>query len=284
MDSLAASARSALTQVAGLLNTTDGNVYVFSGQDTANPAVPNGDNILSSGFYTQIKAAVGALSANGAAATAASTLATASSNAAGTSPFSAFLSQGAACSPKQRSIVPLGDGQSAPTGLLASANAAVVSSGSSTTGSYMRDLMRALATIGSLSSSQSGDSANFDALVSDTRTSLRGAISAMADDVGVLGDAQTRFTADKTQIGDMQTALKTQLSSAAGSRHGEHAVAADSGADADAGFISAHRRPERPVPHEIPSMIPLPAQPRLHRALIPSRQNGATPAKRRGHA
>ncbi len=213
VDSLAATARSALTQVAGLLNTTDGNVYVFSGQDTANPAIPDGDNILSSGFYTQIKAAVGALSANGATATAASTLATASSNAAGTSPFSAFLSQGAATLAGQRSVVPLGDGQSAQTGLLASANAAVTSGGGSTTGSYMRDLMRALATIGSLSGSQSADSANFSALVSDTRTSLRGAISTMADDVGVLGDAETRFKADQTQIGDAQTALKTQLAS-----------------------------------------------------------------------
>jgi flagellar hook-associated protein 3 FlgL len=214
VDTLAASARSALTQVAGLLNTTDGNVYVFSGQDTANPAVPDGDNILSSGFYTQINAAVTALSASGAAATAASTLATASSNAAGTSPFSAFLSQGAAGLQKQRSIVPLGDGSSEQTGLLASANAAVVSSGSSTTGSYMRDLMRALATIGSLSSSQLGDSTNFNALVSDTRTSLHGAIGAMADDAGVLGVAEARFTADKAQIGDMQAALKSQLSSA----------------------------------------------------------------------
>ncbi len=213
VNTLAASARSALTQVAGLLNTTDGNGYVFSGQDSGNPPVPNGDAILSSGFYTQINAAVGALSANGAAATAASTLGTASSNAAGTSPFSAFLSQAPAALAGQRSVVPLGDGQSEPTGLLASANASVTSGGSSTTGSYMRDLMRALATIGSLSGGQMSDSANFNALVADTRVSLNGAIGAMADDSGVLGNQEARLTDDKTRIGAMQTALKSQLSS-----------------------------------------------------------------------
>ena len=49
-DSVAANARDALTEVAGLLDTQDGNVYVFGGQDTSNPPVPSPDDILSSGF------------------------------------------------------------------------------------------------------------------------------------------------------------------------------------------------------------------------------------------
>jgi len=43
VDSVAANARAALTQVAGLLDTQDGNVYVFGGQDTSNPPVPSPD-------------------------------------------------------------------------------------------------------------------------------------------------------------------------------------------------------------------------------------------------
>ena len=43
MDTIAASARDALRQVAGLLDTQDGGVYVFAGQDTANPPVPDPD-------------------------------------------------------------------------------------------------------------------------------------------------------------------------------------------------------------------------------------------------
>ena len=50
IDSIAANARDALNQVANLLDTQDGGVYVFAGQDTGNPPVPDPDNILTSGF------------------------------------------------------------------------------------------------------------------------------------------------------------------------------------------------------------------------------------------
>ncbi len=208
--SVAASANSALQQVANLLDSTDGaGNYVFAGQDSSNPPVPNPDAILSSGFYTQINAAVGALSTNGAAATAASTLAIASSNAAGTSPFSAYLSQpaGAIATPS----VQVGDGQQVSIGILASANAAVASTGSSTTGSYMRDVMRGLATLGSLSASQISDP-GFAGLVADTQTSLGGAVTALNQDAGVLGNQQTMLTATQTTLSDTATALTTQVS------------------------------------------------------------------------
>jgi len=211
IDSTAAQAKSALQQVADLLNTQDGTDYVFAGQDSANPPVPSGDAILSSGFYTQIHAAVSALATSGASATAAATLATASSNATGTSPFSAYLSQPA--SAISAPVVQNGEGGTVQTGLLASANSVAVSSGTSTTGSYMRDLMRALATLGSLSSSQVNDS-GFAALVADTGTSLDGVVSAMATDTGVLGATQATLTTDQTQLAATQTALTTQLTSA----------------------------------------------------------------------
>ena len=210
VDSVAASARQALQQVAGLLNTKNGDVYVFAGQDTANPPVPNSDQILASGFYTQISTAVSGLGASAAPVTAA-TLATASSNAAGTSPFSTALSQPAASIPL--ATVETGEGQRTPVGLAASANAFTASTGSSTTGSYMRDVLRALATIGSLSSSQMS-AGGFQDLVQDTRTSLSGAMSAMAGDVGVLGNAQSRLATTKTQLSDTSTALTSQVSSA----------------------------------------------------------------------
>jgi flagellar hook-associated protein 3 FlgL len=77
----------------------------------------------------------------------------------------------------------------------------------------MRDVLRALATIGSLSSSQLG-AGGFQGLVQDTRTSLSGAISAMGTDAGVLGDAQSRLATTKTQLSDTSTALTSQVSSA----------------------------------------------------------------------
>lgn len=211
IDSVAANARAALKQVAQLLNTQNGNTYVFGGQDSANPPVPDPDNILSSGFYTQINTAVSGLSANGAAATVAATLATAESNAAGTSPFSDYMSQ-----PVSAIGVPMvqtGQGVTVQTGLLASGNANVTSTGMSTTGSYMRDLMRALATLGSLSSAQANDP-GFGGIVQDTAVSLNSVVTTMAIDVGVMGERQSKLTDTQTNLGNTVTALKGQVSTA----------------------------------------------------------------------
>jgi flagellar hook-associated protein 3 FlgL len=210
VDSVASQANAALQQVADLLNTQDGTNYVFAGQDTGNPPVPSGDNILSSGFYIQINAAVAGLSANGASATTTATLAIASSNASDTSPFSSYLSQPVAAI--GASVVQTGEGGTVQTGLLASGNSVAVSGGSSTTGSYMRDLMRALATLGSMSSSQVNDP-DFGALVQDTGTSLSGVVTAMAVDDGVLGNTQSNLTTMQKNLSDTATALTGQLSS-----------------------------------------------------------------------
>lgn len=213
VDSVAAAARQALVQVAGLLNSTVNGTYVFSGQDSANPPVPNGDAILTSGFFTQIQTAVQGLAGSGAAATTTATLATASSNAAGTSPFSTFLSQPAAALANQTPVVVGVGGQPVAAGILASANAAITSQGSSTTGSYMRDILRGLATLGALSSAQVGV-AGFASVVQDTYTSLGGAITALNADAGVLGDTQSMLQGQLQQSTDTVTALQSQLSNA----------------------------------------------------------------------
>ena len=213
VDSLASSARQALVQVAGLLDTTDGATYVFGGADSTNPPVPNPDQILSSGFYTQINSAVAGLAGAGASATAAATLAVASSNAAGTSPFSAYMSQPAAALKPGIQTVQTGPGQIQAVGLLASANTYATSTGSSTTGSWSRDLLRALATIGAMSSSQVSLS-GFQGLVSDTYNSLTGVVAATADEAGGLGNQQTAITAEGTVLADQATALTAQVSPA----------------------------------------------------------------------
>jgi flagellar hook-associated protein 3 FlgL len=216
VDSIAANARSALTQVAGLLDTQDGGVYIFGGQDSSNPPVPSPDNILTSGYFTAIQGSVSTLATNGAAATITATMNTGTSNTVGISPFSSYMSQ-----QPVPPVVQAGANSMVQTGLLASANSAIpASAGTSTststgtsTGSYMRDLMRALATIGSMSSSQADDP-NFASLIQDTMTSLNGAVSTMATESGVLGDRQTALTATQTSLSDTSTALTTQVSAA----------------------------------------------------------------------
>lgn len=230
VDSVAAQANAALQQVASLLNTQDGSNYVFAGQDTSTPPVPSGDSILSSNFYAQINLAVAGLSANGASATIAATVGIASSNntptsptdtsPTDTSPFSAYLSQpppGQPGSTMSAPVVQTGEGGTVQTGLLASANSVAISPGTTTTpptstGSYMRDLMMSLATLGSLSSSQINDP-GFAALVQSTGTTLNGVVNTMAVDVGVLGNTQSNLTTTQTQLSDTATALTQQLSS-----------------------------------------------------------------------
>jgi flagellar hook-associated protein 3 FlgL len=223
VDTIAASARDALNQVANTLDTQDRGVYVFAGQDTANPPVPDPSNILTSGFYTQINAAVGNLAVNGAPTTASATYNVAISNAPGTSPFSKWLSQSSAALQGDPPVVQVGANQTEPVGIPASCNGLIPDSppGPSpiangppaSTGSYMRDVLRALATIGSLSSAQVSDP-GFQDLVQDTRISLSGAIDAMAQDAGVLGNVQTSLTATQSRLADTQTALTSQVSSA----------------------------------------------------------------------
>ena len=202
VDAVAGSAKQALAQVANLLDTKDGDTYVFAGQTPDTAPIPNPDGIASSTFATSIATAVAGLATNGATATTAATLAAAS----GASPFDPTLS----------STVPavqVGDNQFVQTGLLANANTLATSSGPSTTGSYARDLLRSLATLASLSSSQLSDP-GFSNLVSDTRQCLSGAITAMNTEAGAFGDIQSSLSTQSTKIGDMHDALQTQLSSA----------------------------------------------------------------------
>ena len=213
ISTLAEQAQNDLQQVANLLNTQNGTNYIFAGQDASNPPVPNPGAILSSPFFTKIQAAVAGLATNGAATTMATSLSVASSNtlptAGGTSPFSAALSPPPA---NFQATVETGPGQSTSVGLLASANTYATSSGPYTTGSYTRDLMNALAMVGSLTPA-SASAAGFTGLISDIQTSLTGAISAMANEEGGLGATQDSLTATSTTLGNVTTALKTQVSS-----------------------------------------------------------------------
>lgn len=213
IDTTAASARDAMRQVAGLLDSKFGDTYVFSGIYGATEPVPNPDQINASGFATAISGAVGQLATSGAAATIASTLATASSNASGTSPFATALSQPAATVQTLRPIVQTGPGTFLPIGIVASANGDVTSTGTSTTGSYIRDIMRALATIGALSSSQASDN-GFASLVTDTHASLGDAITALNGDAGVLGNRQSAMTSASQHLSDTTAALQKQISDA----------------------------------------------------------------------
>jgi flagellar hook-associated protein 3 FlgL len=173
--SIAASAKQALQQVADLLNTRSGDVFVFAGQDSANPPLPSTD-----------PAVVGA-------ALLASDTATA--------PFSTTLG---AKTPQ----VEVGDGQFVSVGVLANQNT-LTTSAAPTTGSYMRDIMRSLATLAALT-----DGPTTQATALDVRIRLGSAITAISNESGALGSVQSGLTARKTGLAATQIALSKQVSNA----------------------------------------------------------------------
>jgi flagellar hook-associated protein 3 FlgL len=210
MDNVASNAQQALQEVASLLDSTDGSNYVFAGTDSATAPITDPNSILTSGYYTSIQSAVANLATSGAASVISQTLGIAQSNAAGVSPFSASQSQPAATVNAQLPQIETGDGQETTVGISASANAFVASSGTTTSGSYIRDIMSSLATLGSLSSSQI-NTTGFAALVGNVYTTLGNAITALNQDAGVLGTTQSNLTAQQTTLTATTTALQSQV-------------------------------------------------------------------------
>ena len=198
IDSMANQASAALSQVRGLLNTKIGDTYLFAGQDSANQPLPD----TSFNAYVQsIKTAVGGLATAGGPATAAATLAAASA----TSPFSTTLGS-------SRQNVTVGFGVSASVGVVAGQDTFVTQTGTDTTGSYVRDLIRSLSTIASLNSGQASLGASFTALVDDTRTSLGKPVAVINNESAGLGESRQGLNMNQMALTDTQQALTLQIS------------------------------------------------------------------------
>jgi flagellar hook-associated protein 3 FlgL len=206
LPSLAAQARSALNQVASLLNTQVGTVYIFAGQDSSNPPVPDSSDMTSSGFYTAVQSAVATVTTAGAASVQAQLLAIAGPGA--TSPFSTTLEAS-----NQPPTVDLGTGLSVQVGMLADQNTDAVSAGTGTssTGSYMRDILMSLATIGSLGTADASNT-QVQSLLSETETTLSNADDAINTDIAGLGARQTTITNAQSDLTATATSLTAQLS------------------------------------------------------------------------
>jgi len=205
LNALAATANSTLQQIAGLLNTKVGDIYVFAGQDSANPPVPDPSGITSSAFYTAIQSAVAALPGSTPAAVQTQALAIASVG--GTSPFSPTLEASNAAA-----TVDLGNGERVQVGMLADQNTNAVSAGTGTTstGSYMRDIFMGLATLGALNGADTGQAA-VQTVLSNVQGALSNADDALNVDIGGLGVRQDAITSAQTEISGVTTALTTQL-------------------------------------------------------------------------
>lgn len=170
---VAAQARVALEQVAGLLNSKVGDTYVFAGQDTANPPVPNPSaTALIPGLLTGTPL-----------------------------PFSATIGTAVP-------TVEVGEGQRVQVGVLANANT-LSTSAAPTSGSYMRDIMTALATLATTT-----DGPGLPAVAATVRSQLDSAITASSAEAGALGNSQAGLATRKSQLTATQATLTAQVSGA----------------------------------------------------------------------
>lgn len=172
---VAALAKQGLERVAQLLNTKVGDVYVFAGQDTGTPPVPD----------TLPAALTAALFGNNA----------------GPAPFAATLGADVP-------TIEVGEGQRVQVGLLANRNT-LVTSAPPTTGSYMRDILRGLATLSGVSNGPA-----LQATAADARSRLGSAISALGQEAGSLGNIQAALATRQSQSAATVLALRAQVSNA----------------------------------------------------------------------
>lgn len=174
VEQIQVSAQSALQQVASYLNTKSGDSYVFSGEDTSNAPLTTTDPAT---LKTDLLASDTA-----------------------TPPFSATIGSTA---PR----VEVGNGEWASVGLVANKNL-YATSAAPTTGSYMRDIMRSLASLTNLTTGAGGT-----AIVNDARSRLSSAISAISTEAGSLGTIQNDLATKQTNLAAFSTTLQTQISS-----------------------------------------------------------------------
>ncbi|MBK1661793.1 flagellin [Paracraurococcus ruber] len=207
---VATRARQAMVEVGQLLNSQSAGEYLFGGSDLANPPVPDPDGLPTGGLASGIAAAVAGLGPGTAATVAAQTLAVAQDDSAGTSPFSAFLTDPATGGGEARRSVPSGDGQLVAYGVAANRNAAAVSAGE-TTGAWAKDLLRGLASLAALTPASAASTADFRAFADTIRNGLRSARDAIADESGALGLTEARLTATQQRHSVLTDTLKAQL-------------------------------------------------------------------------
>ncbi len=200
-------ARQSLVQLGSLLNTQDGSGYVFAGNDSANAPVTNPSSILQSSFFTTIASSVAAVGTSGAAAAETATLAAAADNDPGTSLFSSALSVNGSSATALTHTIAVGEQDHVAVGFVATAGGSATDT---STGSAIRDLARALATVGSLDQADA-TSSGFATLVSDTSSQFTGVTASLTTSVAALGQTQAQLTNQTSDLSATSDALTNQL-------------------------------------------------------------------------
>lgn len=185
IDAIASQARDAFSSIVSLLNTKDGDSYIFSGQDSANPPIAS-----AAGFVAGVTSAVHAL---------------------GTGSTSLAATEAASLGASTATVFSTATGQNTPQSV-ETGQGAPVAYGVSAGTPYMQQMMQSLASIGALTGAQT-TATGYSGFVQDALKQLGSASTALTADQGVLGERQTALTATQTAFTSTKISLTTQLSS-----------------------------------------------------------------------
>ncbi|QEH95789.1 flagellin [Gluconobacter thailandicus] len=197
-------AKTALTSLGNLLNTQQGDSYIFSGLQSSEAPVsgdPGNSDLASS-----IADAVKQMGTDGASSVLSSTL-TLAGTTSDNQPFSAALSTDPATASAQNLQIVTGKNETATAGIVATQGGA---SSEGSTGSPIRDLMRNLMVVASLGSADPGD-ADYTQLIQGLQDTNTAAIDGLSDMSGALGVQQNTLTSQSAMLEQMKSALTTQL-------------------------------------------------------------------------
>lgn len=203
---VAADAARALQELQSLMNEAVNGQYLFNGRASQSPPMPG--DILTSGAFTQIQTQMNGLAPGNANAVIAATVASASSNAPGVTPFDVYISTapGLTEAPIDAAVdVNL----SIRIGLKANVNADAISTAPNTTGSFVRDIFRGLAILASVTNAQRAAApADFDQVLEDVRRTLDDAFRASQQEAGGLGQVAANLDAVRRRHDAMRDTLK----------------------------------------------------------------------------
>lgn len=202
---MAAQAKSALQQVVSLLNTQANGQYVFGGAQSQTPPI---DTAALATFTAAVGTQVAGLNATTNIATLIGnvvTQATASPMTYQNTPLTL-----PAPAPVQAATAP---GQAVPVAFVAGANMYAQQAGAGTTGSYVRDLIGALAGLAGLDTT-TADEPTLQSYGVGISKLLQGVSGALATEQAGFGQVQSELTAQGTNIADTLTGLTTQVSGA----------------------------------------------------------------------
>jgi len=210
---VASEAQQALREFQNVLNEAIGDEYLFNGKMSQNPPVPG--NILASGAFTQIQTQMNGLLPGNANAVIAATVTSASSNAAGVTPFDDYISGNNFGGVGLTELPPdalVDVNFKVRISLKANANAGAISAGPTTTGSFVRDIFRGLAILASVTDAQRTAAPNdFQQVLENVRATLTDGFRASQQEAGILGQTAAQLDAIKRRHEDIRDAMTTSV-------------------------------------------------------------------------